>query len=157
MHERNTPCPRILTFRPPRIALSLLALAASLHVMAPAGWPSLPAAPLAGGLLALAGFCIMIRAWWLFRVVDTAICPTAESRALITRDVYRVTRNPMYLGMVLMLLGTAVGIGGSPFYLAALAFFLVIDYVFCPVEERQLTARFGERYLTYRREVRRWL
>jgi len=49
------------------------------------------------------GFGIMMRAWWLFRQHQTAICPTAETTLLITDDIHAFTRNPMYLGMVLML------------------------------------------------------
>ena len=121
------------------------------------GLPLLPAS-LAGGMLsALLGFGIMLRAWWLFRVRSTAICPTAETTTLITDDVYRLTRNPMYLGMVLMLLGVAIATGGLPSFLAALGFFLIIDFVFCPFEEQKLARSFGAEFARYRGSVRRWL
>ena len=87
----------------------------------------------------------------------TAICPTAETTALITDDVYRLTRNPMYLGIVLMLLGIALATGSLPCYLASLAFFLIIDVVFCPYEERKLEQAFGSDYARYVGAVRRWL
>ena len=157
MHTRTEPCPRILTYRPPRIALTLLLTAVSLQLVLPTTLPALPAAPLAGAVVAILGFGIMTRAWWLFRLVNTAICPTANTTTLITGDVYRVSRNPMYLGIVLMLLGVAIGMGGLPFYLAALLFFLVIDVAFCPFEERKLEESFGRRFTTYCNDVRRWL
>jgi protein-S-isoprenylcysteine O-methyltransferase Ste14 len=63
----------------------------------------------------------------------------------------------MYLGIVLMLLAVALGTGSLPCYLASLAFFLVIDSVFCPFEERKLEQAFGSAYTRYRSTVRRWL
>ena len=157
MTERFAPCPRMLTYRPPRIALTLLLSAGVLHIATPAIWPDLPASGAAGALVALLGFGIMLRAWWLFRTQETAICPTATTTVLITRDVYRLTRNPMYLGILLMLLGAALATGSLPCYLAALAFFLIIDFVFCPYEESRLATSFGGTYASYRRSVRRWL
>lgn len=157
MHMRTEPCPRMLTYRPPRIALTLLLTAVALQLVLPATLPALPAAPSAGVVVAALGFGIMTRAWWLFRLVNTAICPTANTTTLITGDVYRVSRNPMYLGILLMLLGVAIGVGGLPFYLAALLFFLVIDFTFCPYEERKLEESFGRRFITYCKVVRRWL
>ena len=103
------------------------------------------------------GFGIMLRAWWLFRERATAICPTAKTTSLITNDVYGLTRNPMYLGIVMMLLGIAVATGSLPCYLASLAFFLIIDAVFCPYEERKLEQAFGDAFTRYRGAVRRWL
>jgi protein-S-isoprenylcysteine O-methyltransferase Ste14 len=63
----------------------------------------------------------------------------------------------MYLGMALMLLGVAIATGGLPFYLAALGFFLIIDFVFCPFEEQKLARAFGAEFARYRGSVRRWL
>ncbi|NCF16034.1 MAG: hypothetical protein GWP62_12035 [Gammaproteobacteria bacterium] len=152
-------CPRMLTYKPPRIALALLATAAALQLMAPTAlaWPQLPVSLPGGAAVATIGFLIMLRAWWLFRVREIAICPTASTTALITNDVYRLTRNPMYLGIALMLLGAALGSGGLFFYLAALAFFLIIDFVFCPYEEDKLARAFGDEFEPYRDRVRRWL
>lgn len=157
MNERLDHCPRMLTFRPPRIALTLLLVAGVLHFSMPAIWPDLPASGTGGTLLGLLGLGIMLRAWWLFRNHETAICPTAATTVLITWDVYRLTRNPMYLGILLMLLGTAVVAGSLPCYVAALVFFLIIEFVFCPYEESRLESGFGSEYAGYRRAVRRWL
>jgi protein-S-isoprenylcysteine O-methyltransferase Ste14 len=149
----------MLTYRPPRIALALLAFAGALQLAVPAAWtwPQLPASLAGGVALAAFGMLIMLRAWWLFRVQKTAICPTAHTSVLITGDIYHLTRNPMYLGIVLMLLGTALGSGGLFFYLAALAFYLIIDFVFCPYEETKLSRSFGNDFEHYRSSVRRWL
>jgi protein-S-isoprenylcysteine O-methyltransferase Ste14 len=157
MHSRNNACPRMLQYKPPRIAFMLLAAAAALQLAGPAAWYSLPASIGAGCAIVLLGFGIMTRAWWLFRISGTAICPTAATTTLLTDDIYRLTRNPMYLGIVMMLLGTAVATGGLFFYIAALLFFLIIDFAFCPYEEAKLEQGFGSSFLAYRQRVRRWL
>ncbi len=159
MTHLTNPCPRMLTYRPPRIALSLLAAAGALHLATPTSgtWPQLPSSLAGGSMLAAFGFLIMLRAWWLFRAHSTAICPTAHTSALITNDIYRLTRNPMYLGIVLMLLGTAIVTGGWFFYLATLTFFLIINFVFCQYEEAKLIGLFGEEFARYRQSVGRWL
>ena len=157
MNNRISACPRILQYRPPRIAMTLLAAASILQLALPDTWPAIAAIPLGGGALGVLGFGIMLRAWWLFRAHQTAICPTAVTTMLITGDVYRLTRNPMYLGVVLMLLGVALSTGGLPFYIAALTFFLIIDFSFCPYEEGKLEQGFGNAFTAYRERVRRWL
>jgi len=148
---------RLIDFRPPRIAQSLTLLALLLHWATPLGDLSVTGLPIAGTLLGLTGFLLMLRAWWLFRQAATAICPTAASSRLITDDVYRLTRNPMYLGMEAMLLGLALAMGTLPFYAAATAFVLLIDRVFIPFEEEKMTREFGDAYSRYCERTRRWL
>ena len=159
MTHPTSPCPQMLTYRPPRIALALLATAGALQLTLSAAWtlPQLPSSLGGAGLLAALGFLIMLRAWWLFRVQKTAVCPTAHTSVLITDDIYSLTRNPMYLGILLMLLGTAIGSGGLFFYIATLLFFLIIDRVFCPYEEAKLAYAFSDEFRRYRNRVRRWL
>lgn len=145
----------LVDYRPPRIALSFVVTALALHVLLPLQLH--PALPVAATITAIAGFGLMIRAWWLFRLAGTAICPTETSSTLITRDVFSISRNPMYLGMIMMLLALALAIGSAPFYLAAIAFSVVLDIVFCPYEERKALLEFGASYDAYRQKVRRWL
>ena len=144
----------LIDFRPPRIAITLVAGA----LLAQLVWPVTlhPGAPLAGGIVASAGFILMMRAWWLFRVAETAICPSAAATVLITQDVYRLSRNPMYLGISLMLGGLALAVGALALYAATLTFFVFMDRVFCPYEERKSLQEFGSRYTAYRERVRRW-
>lgn len=148
---------RLIDFRPPRIAQLLVAIAVLLHWLTPLQQVVIYSNPAAGALLGFAGFVTMLRGWWLFRQVDTPICPTARAEQLITGDIYRFTRNPMYLGMVAILAGVALAVGTLPFYSAALVYFAVIDLVFCRYEERKLAISFGDAYLAYRDRVRRWV
>ncbi len=133
----------------------LLATAAVWHRVLPA--PAVFSARIPALLIGTGGFAMMMWAWWQFRERQVAICPTEKTDDLITDGVYRYTRNPMYLGMTLMLAAVATGTGLVPFYASAAAFVLVIDRVFCPYEEQKLARAFGQSYLAYRRRVRRWI
>jgi protein-S-isoprenylcysteine O-methyltransferase Ste14 len=148
---------RLIHQRPPRIAMSLLFIAILLSVL-----PNLALSlhrPLyvTALLIGLAGFALMIRAWWLFKAANTAICPTRRSSSLVTHDVFSVTRNPMYLGMSMMLTAVALGVGTAPFYAATLAYFLILDRVFCPYEEQKARLEFGDLFENYAQRVRRWI
>jgi len=157
MSNHSAACPRILAYKPPRIAMTLLLVATTLHLLMRGFLLTLPASIPGGVALAAIGFLVMIRAWWLFKLESTAICPTATSTSLITRDIYRLTRNPMYLGIVMMMAGLALATGGVMIYAAAIIFFALIDHSFCPYEERQLARTFPGLYEDYAKRVRRWL
>jgi protein-S-isoprenylcysteine O-methyltransferase Ste14 len=147
----------MLTYKPPRIAMGLLLAAIIVQRLSPPSWPSLPSSIMGGVIIVTLGFAIMLRAWWLFRQRGAAVCPTARTSVLITSDIYRLTRNPMYLGIVLILTGIAIGTGGPGYYVASLSFFLIIDFVFCPFEEQKLTRTFAGAFTRYKSDVRRWL
>ena len=106
---------------------------------------------------ALIGLAMMISAWWQFKQSGIAICPTAPTAGLITNGVYKYTRNPMYLGMVMMMFGVALFFGSFPYYLAAATLFAILHWVFCPYEESKLRSTFGEHYLAYTDTARRWI
>ena len=99
----------------------------------------------------------MVFAWWQFKKRAVAICPTDTTEHLITDGVYRFTRNPMYLGIVLMLCGAAALLGTLPFYAAALGFFVLIDRLFRRYEEEKLAAAFGREFIEYKSKVRPWI
>ena len=98
---------RIIEYRPPRIAFSLLVVATAFHLLLPVSSLFNYSAAHLSGVMVSAGFAIMMLAWWQFRVRKVAICPTANTDHLITDGIYRFTRNPMYLGMLIMLGGVA--------------------------------------------------
>jgi protein-S-isoprenylcysteine O-methyltransferase Ste14 len=147
----------LVTYRPPRIAFIMLAIGAAIHWAVPIADTVVFAAPWMGVAFLFAGFGVMIWAWWLFQRHAVAIRPTAPTDRLLTRGIYAMTRNPMYLGMIAMMLGVAFYFGTLPFYAVTLAYFVLIDRVFCVYEEEKLDAAFGEEYRRYRARVRRWL
>lgn len=92
----------------------------------------------------------------MFKQAKTGIEPFEEATTLITGGFYRVTRNPMYLGMFLMLFGVAFLMGSLGALLPLLMFVLIIRNNFVLGEERFLEAAFGQGYLDYKSGVRRW-
>ncbi len=82
--------------------------------------------------------------------------PQNTSR-LVVEGLYKYTRNPMYVGLLIILFGYAIWLGSfSPFLLLPL-FYLVITEMQIKPEERILEQKFGQSYLDYKNRVRRWL
>lgn len=80
-----------------------------------------------------------------------------NTSTLVTSGMYRLTRNPMYLGLLLLLIGWAILLGSlTPFLLLPL-FIWVINSQQIQHEERVLEEKFGEFYIEYKEKVRRWL
>lgn len=111
--------------------------------------------------LALAGVgaCLDVVALLAFRKARTTVNPLAPQRstAVVSRGVYRVTRNPMYLGMALILLGWAVFLAAPWALLGPVVFVTYMTRFQIQPEERALAARFGASYSAYCARVRRWL
>lgn len=87
----------------------------------------------------------------------TAIIPWSPSSELVTDGPYRFTRNPMYLGMAFLYSAIAVGFGLYWALVLLPLVILAVDRLVIAKEERYLTERFGDAYLSYKTEVRRWL
>ncbi|MDH3747708.1 MAG: isoprenylcysteine carboxylmethyltransferase family protein [Gammaproteobacteria bacterium] len=110
-----------------------------------------------GAVLIALGLFIMIWPAVAFGKVGTAIKPFDDSTHLLTDGMYRITRNPMYLGMTTILLGIATLFGtASPFVLVPV-FVWIIQTKFIRHEEAALEKTFGDPYIEYKRSVRRWL
>lgn len=109
-------------------------------------------------LFLLAGL-VGVPALRAFRKADTTVDPVRIDRAsaLVTDGIYRVTRNPMYLSLTLMLVAWALWLGGPWVWAGPVLLALWLDRFQIRPEERAMSARFGAAYGAYRREVRRWL
>lgn len=103
------------------------------------------------------GLAIVLAAMRRFARAGTRVEPWAPSSAIVSDGIYRFTRNPMYVGMALVMAGLALVIG-SPSSLAMIAVaVLVVDRYVIRREEAYLEMKFGTDYLDYKRRVRRWL
>lgn len=112
---------------------------------------------LLGALLIAGGLWMHIWASRHFDRLNTTIKPFAEPRELTTAGLFRLTRNPMYLGGIVLLAGLAIFLGSLTPWLVIPVFMWVITRLFIRAEEEILERRFGERYLLYKARVRRWL
>lgn len=107
--------------------------------------------------LIIAGLLLDGMAAGLFRRRGTAVEPWKPSTALITDGLYRVSRNPIYLGFAITYLGFAIAMDSWVVLLLLLPCLAVVDRFVIQREERYLAARFGAGYEAYRGKVRRWL
>ncbi|MDQ7050744.1 MAG: isoprenylcysteine carboxylmethyltransferase family protein [Enterobacterales bacterium] len=107
----------------------------------------------------LVGISIDIQSLYNFIKNKTTANPLTPQKAskLVISGFYRFTRNPMYLGMFLVLLGTALLFGSLASLLLLPAFIGAINYLQISNEEKALETLFGEEYLSYKQRVRRWL
>lgn len=152
---------RALELKLPPLALTLIigAVMWALAVSTPALALALPWRVELALPIGAAGLAFAATGVGAFRRASTTVNPTTPGAAsmLVTRGVYRISRNPMYVGFLLLLLGWAVFLGHGLAYAFPPAFVLYMNRFQIRPEERALSARFGSDYLDYRQAVRRWL
>lgn len=105
----------------------------------------------------LLGVSLILVAAGLFKWRKTTLNPFGEPAVVVREGVYRFSRNPMYLGMLLVLVGFGVWLGNILALLLAPGFVWVMTRWYILGEEQLLESRFGEEYRAYRRQVRRWM
>jgi protein-S-isoprenylcysteine O-methyltransferase Ste14 len=89
--------------------------------------------------------------------IQTTVKPFEESSHLIEDGVFAFTRNPMYLGMVLILAGIAILLGSLTPLIICLIFAFLMFRIFIRGEEEMLETIFGQKWLNYKKKVRRWI
>jgi protein-S-isoprenylcysteine O-methyltransferase Ste14 len=142
---------------PPQIAFIALVIGTLLHALLPATWRIIPAIPFVGVLLLSVGVVLAIWAMALFRNQRTPVYPTTTPTTLITSGPFIFTRNPMYLGILFVLIALVFLLGSLPMLIAPILFLLVMNVYYLPFEETKMEKLFGEAYTQYRQRVRRWL
>ena len=144
---------------PPFVMLLAAALMWALHRWLPlSNWIATPWNRL-GALPGAAGVAIAVAEFTRFRQARTTVNPMDPSKAsrLVTHGVFRISRNPMYLGLLLLLIGWAVWLGTASPWLMPPIFVIVITIAQIIPEEQALHKLFGEQYLAYQRSVSRWI
>jgi protein-S-isoprenylcysteine O-methyltransferase Ste14 len=146
-------------FPPPFVPLIALAVGEVLHRVV---WPlAIPLPSIARAALALlllaSGIALLLSAAGLFRKTGQDPKPWLPSPEIISDGVYRYTRNPMYVSMGLLQAGLGVALADGWVVLLVPATWTVIYRIAVRHEEAYLQRKFGEAYLDYKRQVRRWL
>jgi protein-S-isoprenylcysteine O-methyltransferase Ste14 len=142
---------------PPLLFLGFLLAGLALDWLRPA--PFLPAAlqyAAGGALIALAG-ALAGAAIARFVRAGTNVPTYRPTTALVVVGPYRFTRNPIYVGMIALMLGIGIMVDTIWILALALPFALVLNYGVIAREERYLEAKFGDAYRAYRAQVRRWI
>ena len=145
--------PPLLSVVAPLAAIVLEGLV-PVGILPSAGHPLSLAAGL--GLLALAGG-LALSGERAFRRAGTHVDPRQPALRLVSDGPYRLTRNPMYLGMVTLQLGLALTFSLDWALAGAAVVWLLLDRLVVRPEEAYLTARFGAAYREYLERSRRWL
>lgn len=143
-------------------ALVVLLVAFGMWLLGRAG-PRLPLTTgvrtlLAVGLLA-AGLAVAVAGVVTFRRARTTVNPMQPDRvsSMVTDGIYRHSRNPMYLGMLLVLAAWGAWLASAPALFGLPVFVLYLNRFQIVPEERVLAQRFGAHYADYARRTRRWL
>jgi protein-S-isoprenylcysteine O-methyltransferase Ste14 len=144
---------------PPIVAVGFAALMWALASYAPILNLQLPLKVFIVSTLAVMGALCSLSGALTFRRARTTIDPMKphEASALVCTGIYRVTRNPMYLGLVFVLTAWAVYLDSLEALLGVMGFMLYIHGFQILPEERALIEVFGEEYREYQSRVRRWL
>jgi protein-S-isoprenylcysteine O-methyltransferase Ste14 len=158
MKDNSSDTPGVVVF-PPLIPLSILILGIVLNLAVPLDL--LKQVPLlvriVGGTIAfMVGVAMVIAATRNFRQVGTNVNPLQPTLVLATAGIFRWTRNPMYLGGSIVLLGIAIG-GALDWVLLLLILSLpLVHYGIILREENYLARKFGEEYRSYQKQVARY-
>jgi protein-S-isoprenylcysteine O-methyltransferase Ste14 len=152
---------QVLELKMPPVALVLL-VAAFMWLASwamPAFGFELPLGGILSASVALAGAIICGLGIVSFRQARTTVNPMKPDSAssLVVSGVYRLTRNPMYLGFLLILLGWAIFLSNALAFLFLPAFLVYMNRFQIEPEEKALHALFGEQFAAYTARVRRWL
>jgi protein-S-isoprenylcysteine O-methyltransferase Ste14 len=132
------------------IAMGLLRLLPG-QALLPGVWPWIGLLPTAAGVV------IAVWASQQFARAGTSIVPLTRSSALVTDGAFAYSRNPMYLGMTLVLVGTALLLNRSWPWSVAPVFVAMLHLRFIRHEEKLMEATFGDDYRAYRVRVRRFV
>jgi protein-S-isoprenylcysteine O-methyltransferase Ste14 len=107
--------------------------------------------------LVVIGFLFGVAAFLAFRKARTTLDPHGQVSAIVTSGIYRFSRNPIYFGFLLMLIGLPLNSGSYWGVLLAPVFVMSMNRLVIEKEEAYLEKKFKDVYTSYKSRVRRWL
>ena len=150
--------PGIQAWRPAALQLSSVLLGLLLHAFWPLENPlAADFGALAMALLFGAGFSIIALSYREFARARTTLRPDRGASALIRSGPFRYSRNPLYVAVVLLILGVGVWLNSLWIWLMVAPLVLVMNRAVILREESYLEQEFGRDYVDYKKSVRRWL
>jgi protein-S-isoprenylcysteine O-methyltransferase Ste14 len=143
--------------RPPLILIGFISLGLALDWLMPAAFLPLAVQYAVGGVLIALALVLASAAMVCLARAGTNIPTCLPATALVAGGPYRFSRNPIYVAMILLVLG--IGMMADSVWIVGLAipFALVLRYGVIAREERYLEAKFRDSYRAYRARVRRWI
>lgn len=148
-----------LKIPPPAVAVLIAGAMWGISLHTPAFAMPAPIRVAVAAIIALAGFGTVLAGVFSFRRANTTIHPMNPelTTALVRSGIYAVSRNPMYVGLCLILVAWAVFLSSAWALLGPPAFVLYMNRFQIAPEERVLSAKFGAAYAAYKASVPRWL
>jgi protein-S-isoprenylcysteine O-methyltransferase Ste14 len=119
--------------------------------------PFVPAIPARWAGVALFAVAFALATWAFAFMRGAGVETHKPTKWIVTGGPYRLTRNPIYSGMLLGLLGLAVAVDTLWLLVTLVPFYFVIRYGVVAREEAYLERKFGGAYLGYKASVRRWI
>ena len=142
---------------PPNYFCVLLILLILMHFIVQSHWLFKSPYRFIGVFLILFGILINLWTDRLFKKLNTTVKPHQTPTAFITSGPFKISRHPMYLGMVSILLGLSVVCGTVLTLIFPLVFIVLMEILFIGVEENNMKKQFGDKYIQYKRKTRRWI
>mgnify|MGYP001473532230 CR=1 FL=1 len=135
----------------------MLALSCTFHYLIPVARIIPHPYNLTGIVFILSGFALTLAANFVMIKSHTTNQPGETPDMLLTTGPFKISRNPVYLGMTIILMGVEILLGSLSALIVPVIFVIIIDRLFIKPEEDVLESLFGERYSEYSKRVRRWL
>jgi protein-S-isoprenylcysteine O-methyltransferase Ste14 len=148
---------RMYTYVPGSTLAASIIIAVVLHYFFPVTILIPSPYNLLGLLIVGFGIYLVLKSILLLRSHNTTIEPSGNPSSLVTQYPYNYSRNPIYLGDLLIVLGAAITLSSLSAFVAPIIFFIVVNNIVIPFEENRLQKNFGIDYERYKRSVRRWL
>jgi protein-S-isoprenylcysteine O-methyltransferase Ste14 len=142
---------------PPLVAVFYIAIAYLLKWIIPIPYAAPNVLRNAAFGLVIVGFFLGVAALIEFKKARTTLDPHGSAKALVVSGVYRFTRNPIYLGFLLMVIGIPLNADNYYGLLISPFFMITISRLVIEREENYLEKKFGKEYTGYKSRVRRWL
>lgn len=142
---------------PPTYFMFLLLLSIVFNFIFPIHKLIMPPYSYLGILFIIFGIVMNIWSDSLFKKIKTTIKPHEMPTSFVASGPFKISRNPIYLGLTSILIGTALILGSLIAFFIPIVFIIIINMLFIPMEEKNLEKIFDKEYTDYKKRVRRWI
>jgi len=157
MAEENDKKGAAVKFPPPLIFLGFILAASAIQYYWPASFPSSIGFKLIGVVVFLIGLAVVVTASRTFKEVDTNIEPWKPTSKIVSDGIFAYSRNPIYVAFCLAPIGIGFVVGSFWVLMSFVPAAITVYFIAIKKEEAYLEQKFGDEYLTYKSNVRRWV
>lgn len=142
---------------PPFLLFISVLVMVFIHFIFPMQIIILPPYNYLGIILIISGLIIAKKTEQHFSKINTEIHTFKKPKKLVTDGFFQYSRNPIYIGFVMILLGLNIVLGSLTPFVIIVIFIIVTNCWYIPFEEKKMQEQFGHEYENYKKEVRRWI